>query len=57
MPVLVGDLFDQAVHGLDLAAVQGITKLPAMRPQTAAQLALRLGKVRGHGLLVHAKLT
>ena len=38
VPVLVGDLFDQAVHGLDLAAVQGITQLAAVNAQLAAQL-------------------
>ena len=57
VPVLVGDFFHQTIHVLHFIAVQGIPKLPAMRSQTAAQLALRLGKVRGHGLLVHAKLT
>ena len=49
MPVLVGDLLDQPVHGLDLAAIERIPQLPAMHPQLAPQLALVFGEVAKRG--------
>ncbi|MDD8043037.1 MAG: hypothetical protein PHC78_04640 [Verrucomicrobiota bacterium] len=54
--MLVRDLFDQAVHGLELAAIEGITQLPAMDAQPAAQFALLLAQVFKRRGLTHTKL-
>ena len=56
MPVLVGDLFDQAVHGLDLAAIEGIAQLTAVNAQLAAQLPVLFAQVRKGRGLTHTKL-
>ncbi|MPM04008.1 hypothetical protein SDC9_50275 [bioreactor metagenome] len=45
MPVFVGDLFREAVHGLDFSAVQGITQLAAVGAQAAPQIPLFSGEV------------
>jgi len=56
VPVLVGDLFDQAVHGLDLAAIERIAQLAAVNAQLTAQLPVLCTQVgKGCGL-THTEL-
>ncbi|HOF31407.1 MAG TPA: hypothetical protein PK441_11210, partial [Burkholderiaceae bacterium] len=56
VPVLVGHLLGEVVHGLHLAAVQGIAQLPAVGAQAAAQLTVLFAQVsKGRGL-THTKL-